>query len=241
MVGAEVVVLHRLVVAPLGAGVAVVLHVALGAHHAGVGLGHDTDLSEVAEVDHVQVGGAVLGEYVTLGILLDRLDQRIAHHAGLGPVRVVAVDAPDGVVGVLGDVDYVGGAVPLGPWVLLPHELPLQEMVGGLALDAGGVAGHGALGELLPGVGQDIPGLAGGVDPFPPLLELEAPSLEAVHHELVDHHEGVPARLVMLEACPAAASGRPGSPFPSWPAPRSCPGRSSGTAPCGTCRRGPGR
>ena len=192
----------RLAVAPLGAGAAVVLDVALGAHHAGIGFFHHADLAEtVTEGDYLQVGLAVLGEDVVLGVALDRLDQAVTHDAGLGAVRIVAVDAADRIVGVLGDIDDVGGAVPLGLGILVPHELPLQDVVGGLALDAGRIAGHGGFLQLviLPLVLQHVPGLAGFINTFPAVLELEAPTLETIHGKLVDDHEGVTTRLVVFK------------------------------------------
>ena len=175
---------------------------ALGAHHAGIGLFHHADLAEtVAEGDHLQIGFAPLGKDVVLGVPLDRLDQAVTHHAGLGAVRVVAVDAADRVVGVLGDIDNVGGTVPLGLGILVPHELPFQDMVGGLALDAGRVAGHGGFlqFEILPLVLQHVPGLADLINASPAVLELETATLETIHGKLVDDHEGVSTRFIVLK------------------------------------------
>ena len=175
---------------------------ALGAHHAGIGFLHNADFAEtVAEGDHLQVGLTTLGKDVGLRILLDGLDQTVTDYAWLGAVGIVTVDATDRIIGILGHINNIGGAVPLGFRILVPHELPLEDVVGGLALDAGRVAGHGGFLQLVVGalVGQHVPGLAGFVDTFPTVLKLETATLKAIHGKLVDDHEGVTARLIVLK------------------------------------------
>ena len=202
VVGSLVGVCDRLAITPLGAGAAGVLDMALGAHHARVGFSHNADFAEIiAEGDDFQIGLAAFGKNIVLGILLDGLDQTVPHYAGLGSVRVVAVDASDRAMGVLGDIHNVGGTVPLGFGILVAHELPLQDVVGGLALDTGRIAGHTGFFQFVVNalVDQHIPGLAGFINTFPAILELETAALETIHDKLIDDHEGVTARLIVLK------------------------------------------
>ena len=115
---------------------------------------------------------------------------------------------PTGLLVSLATAIDIGGAVPLGLGILVAHELPLEDMVGGLALDAGRIAGHGGFRQFVVGalVVQHIPGLADLIDALPAVLELEAAALETIDHELVDDHEGMGARLVVLKGEAVAAS-----------------------------------
>ena len=112
MVGPLVVIADLLTVAPLGAGITGILHVALGAHHARVSLLHHADLTETPEIDHLQVGRAVFRENILCRVFLDGLDQGITHHTGFGAVGVVAVDTTHRVLGILGYFHDIGGTVP---------------------------------------------------------------------------------------------------------------------------------
>ena len=196
------------------AGVADVLDVALGAHQAGVGAVEHGDLAvEAADADVLDLKLGLAGREVLVDVHLafarHRVDQGVAHDARLGAVRVVTEVAVHAVLDVPNDVNGVGAAVELRALGLVAHVGPVEHQVGRLAGPAHAVGGSGRarlVRLLLVVVGivvlEDVPGLVGlaalkrRVEPA--VLGLEAATERTVDDELVDRHERVGARKVVL-------------------------------------------
>ena len=176
---------------------------ALAALQGRVGFVEEADLAEtVAEGDNLDLdrGRALVGiVWPGAAFALNGINEGIAGDTKLGGMRVMAHDAAHGVIDVFDQSIDIGGAVPLGLGILVPHVFPLQGKIGGLALQTDRIAGRGGdiLGKGLLRIDQDVPGLArAGITEQ--VLELKAPGGETIDRQLVDNHEGMGARLVMF-------------------------------------------
>ena len=187
---------------------------ALSAHQTAVGAVHRGDFAGEAANAGVldrELGG--IGGVITIDVrtvlAFHRVDERVAHHARLSGVRIVAEVAVDAVVDGADHVDGVRAAVELGAVDLVAHVGPVEHQVGRLAGPAHGVARGGGTrlkGLVFVGFGmivlQDVPNLV-GLAAFerrvePAFLRFETAAEGAVDDELVDRHEGVGARKVVF-------------------------------------------
>ena len=194
--------------------VADVFDVALRAHQTAVGAVHRGDFAGEAANAGVldrELGG--IGGVITIDVravlAFHRVDERVAHHARLRRMRIVAEVAVDAVVDGADHIDGVRAAVELGAVDLVAHVGPVEHQVGRLAGPADGVArggGAGLKGLVFVGFGmvvlEDVPDLV-GLAAFqrrvePAFLRFETAAEGAVDDELVDRHEGVGARKVVL-------------------------------------------
>ena len=129
MVGALISISDLSAIAPLAATSAVILHMTLGAHKSGVGLLHDSYLAKAAEISNFKIGFTTLGEDVAGRVITYCLDQGIPDHARLGSVGIMTMNTADRIIGILCYVINIGGAIPFGFRVLVPHKFPLQQVI----------------------------------------------------------------------------------------------------------------
>ena len=193
--------------------VAVVFDVALRAHQVGIGLVKQADGAETVAERHLGHRHlAALGLVVRIGThasVDDGLDQRIAHDARRGRMRIVTGVAIHRVLEVAHEIDDLRGPRPLGLRIGIAHIFPLEDVVLRLAVQAHRVGSrrrlrHEHLLVAARRVGileQGAPQLRLGtlaIGQHAPVVELEAAAVAAIDDQLVEQHEDVAARLRVL-------------------------------------------
>ena len=139
----------------------------------------------------------------------DRVDEAITSDARTGRMRVVAHEAVQRMVQVTCEVDHVRGPGPFRGRVFVAHVRPVEDDVGALAVHAHRVGRGGRLRQeppLVVGGRVEIlqhrprtPCRADTVGDLGPVLVLETATVGTVNDQMVDQHEGMAARLRMLE------------------------------------------